>query len=84
MKDLKTKIQNEIVLFWEEDNEEKATNNILKLCKEEINKQLSLYGVSQQRELLKAFQEHYQSGNMDDERTFDWNIDNFLKAFNCG
>ena len=40
--------------------------------------------VSQQRELLKAFQDHYQSDKFDDERTFYWSIDNFLKAFNCG
>ena len=39
--------------------------------------------VSQQRELLKAFQNHYQSDNFDDEMSFDWNISNFLKAFNC-
>ena len=40
--------------------------------------------VNHQRELLKAFQDHYQSNLFDDEMTFDWNIDNFLKAFNCG
>lgn len=47
-------------------------------------KALTIPDVSQQRELLKAFQDHYQSNKFDDERTFDWNIDNFLKAFNCG
>jgi uncharacterized protein YqeY len=40
--------------------------------------------VNHRRELLKAFQDHYQSNLFDDERTFDWNIDNFLEAFNCG
>jgi len=45
---------------------------------------LSSSGVSQQRELLNAFQKHYQSDGYDDEMSFDWNISNFLKAFNCG
>jgi hypothetical protein len=42
MKELKTKIQNAIVLFWEEDNEEKATEAIMKLFKEELEKQVTL------------------------------------------
>ena len=45
---------------------------------------LILYGVSQQRELLNAFQEYYQKGDYDDEYSFDENINRFLKAFNCG
>ena len=45
--------------------------------------QLLIQPVSQQSELLKDFQEHYQSNKMDDERTFDWNIENFLKPFYC-
>lgn len=51
---------------------------------EESQEELILPVVSHQRELLKAFQEYYQSDNMDDEKTFDWNIDEFLEAFNCG
>ena len=35
--------------------------------------------VSKQRKLLKAFQEYYQNNKFDDERTFDWNIANFIK-----
>jgi hypothetical protein len=42
LKELKTNIQNAIVLFWEEDNEEKATETIMKLFKEELEKQLTL------------------------------------------
>ena len=46
-------------------------------------KQLIIGDVSKQRELLKAFQNYYHSNHFDDERTFNWNIDSFLKAFNC-
>jgi N-acetyl-anhydromuramyl-L-alanine amidase AmpD len=55
-------------------------------CMQEYAKALQLLqaNVSNRRELLKAFQDHYQSNKFNDERTFDWNIDNFLKAFNCG
>jgi len=45
---------------------------------------LHLQRVSQQRELLNAFQEYYQKGDYDDEYSFDENINRFLKAFNCG
>lgn len=48
---------------------------------EEINK-LRLLKVSQQRELLKAFQEFYQKGDYNDEYPFDENINRFLSAFN--
>ena len=47
-----------------------------------LEEQLRIASVDSQRELLKAFQEYYQSDNMDDEKTFDWNIDEFLEAFN--
>ena len=47
-------------------------------------KQLIIADVSQQRELLKAFQEYYQAGDYNDEYPFDENINRFLKAFNCG
>lgn len=49
-----------------------------------IAKQLLLHNVSQQRELLNAFQEYYQKGDYNDEYPFDENINRFLKAFNCG
>lgn len=44
---------------------------------------LPLNSVSQQRELLNAFQEYYQTGDYNDEYSFDENINRFLKAFNC-
>jgi len=50
---------------------------------EDLVKNCFIPDVSQQRELLNAFQKHYQSDGYDDEMSFDWNISNFLKAFNC-
>ena len=40
--------------------------------------------VSQQRELLNAFQEYYQNGDYNDEYSFEENQNRFLKVFNCG
>lgn len=34
---------------------------------------------TEQREVLKAFQEYYQTGEYNDEYTFDENINRFLK-----
>ena len=58
-----------------------ALKQVWNECEQE---QLAIQRVSQQRELLNAFQKHYQSDGYDDEMSFDWNISNFLKAFNCG
>jgi hypothetical protein len=55
-------------------------NNTVK----ELETLFSLHVVSHQRGLLKAFQEFYQSDKFDEERTFEWNINHFLRAFNCG
>lgn len=46
-------------------------------------KNCSIPGVRQQSELLKAFADYYSSDKYNDEMSFDTNIDNFLKAFNC-
>ena len=56
---------------WEEITARKIYATVVKL--------FALADVNHQRELLKAFQDYYQSDKFDDERTFDWNIDNFLK-----
>lgn len=79
-------------LKYLKENEEEAIkfipkydlNEIAKVMQKYTDQQFAIQRVNQQRELLKAFQDHYQSDKFDDERTFDWNIDNFLKAFNCG
>jgi len=63
---------------------EEVIVDLLGFIKKEQAEQLILSGVSQQRELLNSFQKHYQSDGYDDEMSFDWNISNFLKAFNCG
>jgi nucleoid-associated protein YejK len=49
-----------------------------------LEEQLTLTDVSQQRELLNAFQEYYQNGDYNDEYSFEENQNRFLKAFNCG
>ena len=49
-----------------------------------LEKQLRIGSVSQQRELLNAFQEYYQNGDYNDEYSFEENQNRFLKAFNCG
>ena len=59
-------------------------SDIEEICKEYHKQQLILSGVSQQRELLNAFQEYYQNGDYNDEYSFDENQNRFLKAFNCG
>ena len=46
-------------------------------------KLLNLHIVSHQRELLKAFQEHYEK-TLRDDWIYDEDIESFLKDFNCG
>lgn len=55
-----------------------VTNDLM--CKV---KKLNIPAVRQQSELLKAFADYYNSDKYNNEMSFDTNIDNFLKAFNC-
>lgn len=60
----------------------KAINQKLQLEKNALKEQLSLHGVSHQRELLKAYDNFLKS----DEAKYysgDFRIDEFLEAFNC-
>ena len=68
---------------WLEDEWMKANETHTEANNNPDTKQLIIGDVSKQRELLKAFQNYYHSNHFDDERTFNWNIDSFLKAFNC-
>jgi len=81
-------IEREIELIFNKvglDNRKQTQKEVIALIYKYTEAlQLLQADVSNRRELLKAFQDHYQSDKFDDERTFDWNIDNFLKAFNCG
>ena len=65
-------------------NSEGLQKWIKKYAEKHHTEQLNLPIVSQQSELLKAFQEFYQTGDYNDEYPFDENINRFLKAFNCG
>jgi hypothetical protein len=44
----------------------------------------TIFDVSQQRELLKAFADWRLEHPYSDYNTIDYDIDEFLKAFNCG
>ena len=48
-----------------------------------VSKNESLHLVSHQRELLKAFQEHYEK-TLRDDFIYDDDIESFLNDFNCG
>jgi hypothetical protein len=55
----------------------------LQFAEDYHNKQLLLHNVSQQRELLKAFEEYLNSEEAE-YYTGDFRIKEFLEAFNCG
>lgn len=80
---LKTEIQNAITLFWEEDNEEKATNKIIEIFKEYHKQQLIVSDVLQQRELLNAFYDYIEKNVILGQNLPETDINDFLTNY-CG
>lgn len=62
---------------------EKAQKKYITFLKSE-NKQLRLYGVSQQREQLIAFLEMNNWFSLEDRKNAEGVVDCYLKAINCG
>ena len=68
----------------DEDVIENYTDTVMLACEEYHIKQLKLYGVSQQRELLIAFLEMNNWLSLEDEENAKGVVDCYLKAINCG
>jgi hypothetical protein len=61
-----------------------VTDFYLQTLLEDFKKQLILYGVSQQRELLKSFCEYIDLESIVHPDDIEIDIKNHLKIFNCG
>lgn len=65
------------------DSRDEWLREVVSLKERLVNKTNDIHDVSHQRELLKAFQEHYEK-TLRDDFIYDEDIESFLNDFNCG